>query len=100
MAHPQGGEGRGRRDGSREKIDGSGEGEGGRLGDWSGDGEGKLGFGRYLLEMENCYRDAYRVGQNRVVLRAGTMGRSGGPGTIDLSCRAGPRHYQSCLVSG
>jgi hypothetical protein len=51
----------------------------------------KLGFGEYLYEMGNFYRTAYR---------AGTMGRSCGPGTIDLSCRAGPKHYRSCLVPG
>jgi hypothetical protein len=60
----------------------------------------KLGFGEYLYEMGNFYRAAYRAGKNRAVPRAGTMGRSCGPGTIDLSCRAGPKHYRSCLVPG
>jgi hypothetical protein len=50
--------------------------------------------------LEVYYRTAYRAGKNRVVPRAGTMGRSGGPGTMDLSCRASPRHYPSCLVPG
>jgi hypothetical protein len=61
---------------------------------------GKLGFGSYLYEMTNFYRAAYRASKNRAVPRAGTMGQSGGPGTIDLSCRVGPKHYQSCLVPG
>jgi hypothetical protein len=38
--------------------------------------------------------------QNRVVPRAGTMGRSNSLGTINLSCRANPKHYRSCLVTG
>jgi hypothetical protein len=54
---------------------------------------GKLRFGSYLFEMGNFYRVAYRASKNRVVPRASTMGRSGGPGTIDLSCRVGPKHY-------
>jgi hypothetical protein len=54
-----------------------------------------LGFQVFIHGMQNCYRATYRAGENRVVPRAGTMGRSGGPGTIDLSCRASTKHYQS-----
>jgi hypothetical protein len=54
---------------------------------------GKLGFLVFIWEMQNYYRATYRASDNRAVPRAGTMGRSGGPGTIDLSCRAGTNHY-------
>jgi hypothetical protein len=51
-------------------------------------GDGKLGFHGYLYWMGNSYRAIYRADKNRVVPQADTMGRSSGPGTIDLSCRA------------
>jgi hypothetical protein len=54
---------------------------------------GKLGFLAFIWEMHNYYRATYRASENRAVPRAGTMGRSGGPGTINLSCRAGTKHY-------
>jgi hypothetical protein len=50
---------------------------------------GRLGFLAFIWEMHNYYR----ASENRAMPRAGTMGRSGGPGTIDLSCRAGTKHY-------
>jgi hypothetical protein len=47
----------------------------------------------YLYKMQINYRAAHRADKNRVVPHAGTMGQSGGPGTIDLSCRASTKHY-------
>jgi hypothetical protein len=54
----------------------------------------------YYMKWRIIYRDAYLASKNRVVPRAGTMGRSGGPGIITLSCRAGAKHYLLCLGPG
>jgi hypothetical protein len=89
MARPRGGEGRGGEMESRERTDGIGKGRSGRL-EWRRWG-GKIRIWKIFIEMENCYQ----ASQNRVVPRAGTMSRSVSPSTIDLSCWAGPRHYQS-----
>jgi hypothetical protein len=72
----------------RLEVGGDEEQGGGRSGSWR---MGKLGFLAFIWEMQNYYRATYRASENRVMPRAGTMGRSGGPGTTDLSCRAGTK---------
>jgi hypothetical protein len=47
----------------------------------------------FISDGDFFYRATYRASKNWVVPRASTMGRSGGPGTVNLSCRAGTKHY-------